>query len=300
MRVAAIVNSGAGTVQKGGVDAAKLREVFRDAGMDAAVHVVPGERIVETAREALASGAEALAAGGGDGTIRAVASVLAGGDRPLAVLPLGTLNHFARDLGIPMELEEAVRLIPNGVVHALDVGEVNGEIFVNNSMLGVYPPIVKVRDLERHTLDRGKWTATASAVFKVLPRLPSLRVRVKAQGQEMVRDTRFLFVGNNEYEMSLFKYSARSRHESGDLYLYIANPRSRLGLVGLALLGLVRDVKGTDSFECLRLPEFTIEAHKRVLPVYFDGEVVLLETPLRYRKRVRDLRVVAPPLTSPA
>lgn len=300
MRIAVIVNSAAGTVRKEDLAPASLGRLFRDAGMDAAVHFIPGERIVETARAALASGAEALAAGGGDGTIRAVASTLAGGDRPLAVLPLGTLNHFARDLGIPTDLEEAVRLIPNAAVRHLDLGEVNGEIFVNNSMLGVYPPIVKVRDQERRTLDRGKWTATASAIFKVLPRLPSLRVRVRAEGREMVRDTRFLFVGTNEYEMSLFKYSARERHESGDLYLYIATPRSRLGLVGLALLGLVRDVKGTDRFECLRLPELTIEAHKKILPVYLDGEVVLLETPLRYRKRVRNLRVLVPPLTSPA
>ena len=145
-RIAAIVNSGAGSVRASGLTAEGLRRLFREAGVEAEVHVIPGDRIAETARAALESGIDALVAGGGDGTIRSVAGVLAGGDVPLGVLPVGTLNHFARDLGIPVDLPAAVRLIADGAPRALDVGEVNGEIFVNNSMLGFYPPVVEVRD----------------------------------------------------------------------------------------------------------------------------------------------------------
>ncbi|HSF40787.1 MAG TPA: hypothetical protein VLT87_13415 [Thermoanaerobaculia bacterium] len=101
-------------------------------------------------------------------------------------------------------------------------------------------------------------------------------------------------IGNNEYEMNAFTYGARSRFDSGDLYLYIAKSRSRLGLVGLALLGLVRDVKRTQSFDRWCLPEFTIDVHKRALPVYVDGEVTLLSPPLRYRVRPRSLPVILP------
>lgn len=294
MRVVAIVNAGAGSGTAGQIDADELRGLFRDAGIEADVRIVPGDRIGETADEAVRSGVDAVIAGGGDGTIRAVASRLAGGPIPLGVLPVGTLNHFARDLGIPVDLPGAVRLIAEGAVHELDLGEVNGEIFVNNSVLGFYPPVVKVRDRERQERQRGKWMATLLAAIKVLPRHPPLRLRVRIGEEELVRDTLFAFIGNSEYEMSAFSYGARSRFDSGNLYLYIAKIRDGLGLAGLLLLSLFKDVKGTDRVDCLSAPELTIEMKQSTVPVYLDGEVTVLETPLRYRNRVRDLRVILP------
>ncbi|HKI01387.1 MAG TPA: diacylglycerol kinase family protein [Thermoanaerobaculia bacterium] len=295
MKVTVIVNRGAGSVVTGEVSAESLRRSFLQEGTEADVHVIPGEEICDTARAAVAGGADAVVAGGGDGTIRAVASVLAGGPVPMGVLPLGTLNHFARDLRIPTDLAEAVALIPKGVVKALDVGEVNGEVFVNNSVLGFYPPVVKVRDWERRKLDRNKWLATISALIKVLPKLPSLHLRVKGEGVEVRRKTRFMFVGNNEYEMRAFHFGARERFDSGDLYLYIARTPSRLGLAGLALLSLVRDLKLTRGFDRWSLPEFTVETHQKAVAVYLDGEVTSMTPPLRYRTRPHDLRVILPP-----
>ena len=294
MRVSAIVNSGAGSGRAGEIDAEELRGLFRDAGIEADVRLVPGDQVDETAAEAVRSGVDAVVAGGGDGTIRAVAARLAGGPIPLGVLPVGTLNHFARDLGIPLELPEAVRLIKEGTVRKLDVGEVNGEIFVNNSVLGFYPPVVKVRDREREEKQRGKWTATLSALVKVLPRHPLLRLRIRIAGRELERKTLFVFIGNNEYEMSAFSYGARSRFDSGNLYLYVAHNKGRLDLLWLLLLSLFRDVKGTGRIDCQAAPELTIEMPQRSLPVYLDGEVKVLETPLRYRNRVRDLGVILP------
>lgn len=298
MRAVAIVNSDGGTVRRTGLDAATLHRMFQEAGVEADVRFVPGEQVDAAAREAGRPGVDVVVAGGGDGTIRGVASHLAGGSIPLGVLPLGTLNHFARDLGIPVELPEAVRLIADGLagarVSSLDLGEVNGEIFVNNSILGLYPPVVKVRDRERREKKRGKWLATFSAVVKVLPKHPLLRVRIQADGLDLVRETRFLFVGSSEYEMNAFAYSARSRQPSGNLHLYVARTRGRLGMIGLLLLGLVRDLKTTEYVECRTLPGFTIETRERSMPVYLDGEVMVLETPLRYRTRPGALRVLVP------
>ena len=298
MKVVAIVNSDGGTVLREGVDAATIHEMFREAGVEADVRFVPGDQVDAMAREAVRSGADAVIAGGGDGTIRCVASHLAGGSAgtsiPLGVLPLGTLNHFARDLGIPLEIPEAVRLIAEGTARALDLGEVNGQVFVNNSILGLYPPVVKVRDRERQEKRRGKWLATFSAVAKVLPKHPLLRVRIRAEGLDLVRETRFLFVGNNEYEMNAFTYSARSRLPSGNLHLYVARTRGRLGMIGLLLLGLVRDLKTTAYVDNWTLSGFTIETGQEAVPVYLDGEVVVLEGPLRYRTRPEALRVILP------
>jgi diacylglycerol kinase family enzyme len=257
--------------------------MFQKSGTEADVKLIPGEEICDAARAAVKAGAEAVVAGGGDGTIRAVASVLVGGKVPLGVLPLGTLNHFAGDLKIPADLEAAVRLVGEGEVHPLDVGEVNGEIFLNNSSLGFYPPIVQARDQEMRRSKHGKWVSMAIATFKLLPRLSSLHVRISSGDWQVERKTEVLFVGNNEYVLSAFGHGAPDRLEdSGNLYLYVARSRSRLGLVGLALAGLVRDVKKTESVEDWRFPEF-------------DGEVSMMRSPLLYRTRPRALRVILPP-----
>ena len=294
MRIAVIVNRGAGTVVSEGLDEEAVREIFREAGAEADVRLLAGEEIEGAVREAVEKGAEVVVAGGGDGTIRSVASVLLGGSVPLAVLPVGTLNHFARDLGVPTDLAAAARVAVTGQPRALDVGEVNGEVFVNNSVLGFYPPVVRVRDWQREKLERGKWWATLTAAFRVLPKLPSLHVRLKADGVETDHRTRFVFVGNNEYEFNAFTYGARSRFDSGSLYLYVDKSQSRLGLLGVALLGLVRDVKRTDRFDRWQLPEFTIETRTRAVPVYLDGEVIVMNPPLRYRTRPLALRVLLP------
>jgi diacylglycerol kinase family enzyme len=295
MRIVAIVNHKAGTVVAGDLDEETLRGLFAEAGVEADVRFLPGDEICDVAREAVAGGADAVVAGGGDGTIRAVASVLAGGKVPMGVLPLGTLNHFARDLLIPTDLPGAVGVIANGQVRSLDLGDVNGEIFVNNSVLGFYPPVVQVRDWERRKLDRNKWLATLSAAVKVLPKLPTLHVQVRAEGLNARRSTHFLFVGNNEYQMNAFSFGARNRFDSGDLYVYIAKTSSRLSLLGLAFLALVRDLTRSRSFDSWRLSELTVETrHKKAMAVYLDGEVTVLTPPLRYTNRSRALPVIVP------
>ncbi len=295
--VTVLVNRNGGSVRKQGITAASLREIFQKAGTEADVKLIPGEEICDAARAAVKAGAEAVVAGGGDGTIRAVASVLVGGEVPLGVLPLGTLNHFATDLKIPTDLAEAAKVIAEGEVRPLDVGEVNDEIFLNNSSIGFYPPIVQARDQEMKHNRHGKWVAMAIVTFKLLPRLSSLRLKISSGDWSVERKTEVLFVGNNEYVLNAFAHGAPDRVEdSGNLYLYLTRSRSRLGLVGIALLGLVRDIKRTESIEDWRLPEFTVDVRrKRAIPVAFDGEVSMMRSPLRYRTRPRALQVILPP-----
>lgn len=299
MKITVLVNRGSGTVRRKGLTAEGLRELFQEAGTEADVRLIPGREICDAARAAVKAGTEAVVAGGGDGTLRAVASVLVDGDVPLGVLPLGTLNHFAGDLKIPVDLAAAARLIATGEVHRLDVGDVNGEIFLNNSSLGFYPPIVQARDQEMRRSHHGKWVSMAMATFKLLPRLSSLHVKISSGDWQVERKTEVLFVGNNEYTLSAFGHGAPDRvGDSGSLYLYVARSRSRLGLIGLALAWLVRDVKKTESVEEWRLPEFKVEVRKKhAIPVAFDGEVSVMRSPLLYRTRPRALPVILPPAT---
>jgi diacylglycerol kinase family enzyme len=297
MDVTVLVNRSAGTVIKGKITAESLREMFQKAGTRADVKLIPGDQILEAARAAVAAGTGAVIAGGGDGTIRSVASVLVGGEIPLGVLPLGTLNHFAGNLGIPEDLEAAVRLIAEGEVRAVDVGEVNGEIFLNNSSLGFYPPIVQARDQEMRRARRNKWVAAALATLRLLPKLSSLRVKISAGDWQVERRTEVLFVGVHEYTLNAFVHGASDALEDdgGNLHLYISRSRSRLGLIGLALLGLVRDLKRVRSVEDRRLPELKVEVRKkRQIPVALDGEVARMNSPLLYRNRPQALRVIVP------
>ena len=172
--VQVIVNAGAGT----GHDddrAGELRRKLHDAGLDAELTLAAGgAELIAAARRAREGGAELVVAGGGDGSMNAVASQIVGtgaaGNIRFGVLPMGTLNHFAKDLGIPLDLDAAIGNLVTGVPVSVDVGEVNGRIFLNNSGLGLYPDIVRDREKQQSRLGRGKWPAALWASLAALRR----------------------------------------------------------------------------------------------------------------------------------
>jgi diacylglycerol kinase family enzyme len=273
-----------------------VAEAFSSRGVEARVELArEGVQVVELARRALQNGARAVVAGGGDGTVSAVASALAGTDRPLGVLPLGTLNHFAKDLGIPLALEEATRNICEGRAVSVDVGEVNGQVFINNSSLGLYPRIVRRREKLQERSGSGKWSAFLRAGVVVLRRYPFLDVRLSADGEEIARRTPFVFVGNNEYEVEGTNIGARERLDAGRLSLYVAHRTGRLGLLRLALRALFGGLRQAKDFDALRAQEIWVETRRpKRLPVATDGEVNVMTTPLYYRVRPGALRVIVP------
>jgi diacylglycerol kinase family enzyme len=246
------------------------------------------------ARRALADGAEAVVAGGGDGTINAVASVLAGSGVAFGVLPLGTLNHFAKDLGIPLALDEAVRNVAEGKRMQVDVGQVNERIFLNNSSLGLYPDIVRDREKQQRRLGRGKWPAAAWATIAALRRYPFLSVRLTIDGAQHARSTPFVFIGNNEYNMQGLSIGARARLDRGQLSLYVAQRPGRLGLLRFAWRALCGRLAQERDFDVLLSDKIDIETHHRHLRVAIDGEVTIMTTPLRYRIMPAALTVIVP------
>jgi diacylglycerol kinase family enzyme len=293
--VEVIINAGAGAGEHGVVEQA-LAEAFASCGVEARVeHARGGEDLHELARRAVSNGARAVVAGGGDGTIAAVASALAGTDKPLGVLPLGTLNHFAKDLKIPLDAAEAARNVCEGRVACVDVGEVNGHVFINNSSLGLYPRIVRRREKLQERRGSGKWPAFFRASLAVLRRYPFLRVRLSADGKEIVRETPFVLVGNNEYEIESFQIGARRRLDAGRLSLYVAHRTGRLGLLRFAVRALFGRLRQAKDFDALCAQEIWVEtARPKRLPVATDGEVNVMTTPLHYRVLPRALRVIVP------
>ena len=237
-----------------------------------------------------------IVAGGGDGTVSAVAAALAGTGKTLGVLPMGTLNHFAKDLGIPLELPAAAETISQGHVAEVDVAEVNERVFINNSSLGIYPKIVARREAQQERQGRGKWHSFFWAMLHSLHRFPFLNLRLKIEGKELTRRTAFLFIGNNEYEIAGFKLGARSCLNAGKLGLYLTRSTGRFGLFRLGFHALVGRLHQAEDFETFCVEEATIEAHKPSLLVATDGEVNVMQTPLHYRIRPRALRVIVPAL----
>ncbi|MBV9209487.1 MAG: diacylglycerol kinase family lipid kinase [Acidobacteria bacterium] len=294
VRPAVIINASSGTDDKEQA-LARLEEMFAARGLEARVHLAgSGEEILELSRRAVKEACEPIVAGGGDGTINAVASQLIGTGRTLGVLPLGTLNHFAKDLRIPLTLEEAAETILTGRAVEVDVGEVNGRVFLNNSSLGLYPSIVHRREQQQQRLGRGKWPAFIWAALSVLKRYPFLNVRLHAGEKELKRRTPFVFIGNNEYVMESFNIGSRSCLDAGELSLYIAHRTGRLGLLRLAWRALFGGLRDEEDFDALCTKEVWIETSRRKLRVATDGEVTVMRTPLHYRVRPRALRVIVP------
>ena len=294
VKVEVIINASSGPGHEDSVQE-RLADAFKAGGIDALISLAQtGDQVVEFAQRAARGDAKIIVAGGGDGTISSVAAEVIDSDKALGVLPFGTMNHFAKDLQIPLDLEGAIETIVAGHETRVDVAEVNGRIFINNSSLGLYPSIVRERE-KKQRLGFGKWPAYIWAAIAVLRRYPFLNIRVGVDGKELTTRTPFVFIGNNEYEMEKFHVGSRACLDKGALSLYMTIGTGRLGLIRLGLRALVGGLRQEKDFLVLCTEEVSIETKHRRLRVALDGEVTVMEPPLRYRVRPGALRVLTPP-----
>jgi diacylglycerol kinase family enzyme len=294
-RVPVLLNRNGGALAANPKLAGEVGDALTSAGLDVEVEVLSGGDCAVRCRAIAERGDPLLIVGGGDGTIGAAASALSGTETLLGILPLGTLNHFARDLGIPTDLGEAARLIAGGAGHRVDVGEMNEHIFINNSAVGLYPLMVVDRDLQRKRLGRSKRLAMVIASLRTLVRFNHHRLTLTVNEERTGRvDTPLLFVGNNDYRIDLGAPGRRESLDRGELCVLVMRKKTRRGLLAAtmrALFGRSRpdDMVRLDSVERLR-----VSAPRPQLAVSLDGEVVRADLPLDYRIRKKALRVIAP------
>jgi diacylglycerol kinase family enzyme len=300
IRVAVLLNNAAGNIvcRDGRTLSETVAAAFTRHGITARLDFLSGGELKAGARRALRQAEnkqiDALVVGGGDGSIASVASVFAGSDVPVGILPLGTLNHFARDLGIPLALEQAVALIAAGQVQSVDLGEVNGKIFVNNSSIGIYPYLVLDRQRLQERRGMRKWTAMAFAILRTLRYFPMRRLRIHAGGLAEPYRSPCVFVGNNEYCLIGRGAGKRERLNAGELCVYVAQRQSRLALFWLACRSLLGFLDQSRDLRAVKVPDLEISSRTSRLLVALDGEVTILHPPLRYRARPNALRVFAP------
>lgn len=293
-RVTILLNRGGGGVKADPKIADKVAEAFRGVGIDADVELIEGGDCEVRARAIGERGDELLVVGGGDGTISAAASALVGTETALGILPLGTLNHFARDLGIPTELKDAVDLIARGPERRVDVAEMNDRVFINNSAVGLYPLMVLDRDVQRRKLGRSKRLAMLVASARTLVRFGHQRLTLTVNQEQARVDTPLLFVGNNNYRLDLGAPGQRDSIDDGCLSVFVMRKKTRRGFITASVRALFNRARADDMVQLEHVERLKVDARRSRLAVSLDGEVVRASPPLEYKIRKKALRVIAP------
>jgi diacylglycerol kinase family enzyme len=290
-----ILNPGAGV--RNAAREEEIRAAFASHGVSAEIkNAGEGGDVDFTSlvRACVTNRCPVVVVGGGDGSLHSAAGVLAGTDTALGILPFGTLNHFAKDLAVPLGVEGAVAVIAAGVIRSVDVGEANGQVFINNASLGLYPSVVRRREEIRQRLGRSKWSAYAIALWRALLHYRLLHVRVRVMGHDYLRRTPFVFIGNNSYVMDGMNIGSRAALDAGVLSLYMARREGPFSLLLLALRALSGRLRQAKDFEEFTATAVRIETRRRRELVGLDGEVVTMNTAIRCHVRPLALRVVVP------
>ncbi len=293
-----IINAHSGRARRGR-ELNKLLAAINDLPNVTPYLLHKGEDPTEYARQLVRQGVEIIGAAGGDGTVSAVANALVGSSVKLVAIPFGTLNHFARDLGMPPQPQDAVRLMlpEEGSEQSIDVGQVNERYFINNSSIGLYPRLVKLR--ERHEAKLGKGLAYVLATIAAL-RYPVHRsIQLPVEDEMQPFKVWLVFAANNRINMKLPRPGSRDSLSEGQLDLYIIRASNRIKLFGAAMRFLLNQPEKSDliSEHCLTDFEVSTQSHRRV-SVAFDGEVFRMRPPLKYQIVPNALKVRVPAQTS--
>lgn len=304
-RFIVVMNEQSGTVVRLGKEEAAqiLRRVFEEEGqVQLTLHSVRGQDLEACLEKAVAAEGDVLVVGGGDGSVACAATLLGGcgkGRMALGVLPLGTFNLAARDLGMPLDLEEAARALLTAPVVPMDAMELNGRLYLCLMVLGFYPALKMARP-EHH----GWWLVRAFHTLRDSIRhaatFPKLDLAlVQDDGQTLQCRTRVVLIANNDYEEVFGVLPQRASLAAGFFSVYVSRHRTRLGLLRSLLAWILGRWKQDREVQRLQTTELEIHAKRprhrnRTLPIMMDGEVERLKLPLKIILRPGALRVLAP------
>lgn len=290
-----ILNANAGTANATGISAETIGDMFASHGMRATVDARTGHSMAARLADAMASDVEVVVAAGGDGTITAVASALVGTDKTLAILPLGTVNALAKDLHIPLNLSQAIAALETGDEHRIDVGEVNGRIFLHKVVVGLIPGVAAGREKIRGRRDAGAKIGVLRYFFRRLARAKRFAAVIEpTDGVRRIERVQALAVASNSYDEGLGQFFARSSLDRGTLTLYVLkhlNARDFLRLTVSMILGRWRN---DEALTMESISGVTIDTRTSLIKVMLDGEVETLHTPLNFTIRPKALSVIVP------
>lgn len=293
MRIAVVINAHAGSLL-GGLAVQALEEELAAARIDVEIEPDDGRTLPDRIAAAKARGVDAVVVAGGDGTIACGAQMLAGTDIAFGILPLGTMNMLARDIGIPTDLTAAIAALADGVERRIDVGEVNGHVFLCNSVLGFASRLGVRRERARGRLGPAEMWRMAVAAWRASRRYPAMILDLEVAGTRRRLRTRSITVVENDYGEGPGLLFNRPRLDGGELVLYVTERMTPWRLVALAFGMLVGRWRNRPGLTRIVATEFVIHSRRRALRVMNDGEGILLAPPLRYRIRPKALKVIVP------
>ncbi len=271
-------------------NAAAARTALEAAGAFEIREIEPAALAAEV-KTTIASGATRVLVAGGDGSIGAAASVLSGTGVELAILPCGTLNHLAKDLELPLDLDEAADVAQHGEARSVDAATVNGRLFLNTSAVGAYVTFVRARErLERRF---GYHLASFIAGARLLWRLPVFRVYLQTEGVAREYVTPLVFIGVGERELKLPTLGARIAGGESGLHVMVIRRRSGARTLALALAAVARGVDAvarTPAMDAFLVERCRIEPRTHTAAI--DGELVAVSPPLEYQHVPGCLRVI--------
>jgi diacylglycerol kinase family enzyme len=295
LKIGVVLNHDSGTLKDGDAEkmAQTIAEIMRAHRHKPDVKLVQGSEIRE-ALMAARENSDAVLAGGGDGTMSTAAALLAGHKTALGILPLGTMNLFARALGIPLKLNEAAEAVITGEKRRIDIGEINGEIFVHHVTLGLHPRIVAGRERERYNSRLGKKLAWLKAWWKLLRQAPRMTLRLAIDSDRVRLKTASLIIANNRFIERLGGLPHSQVPDRGKLAVYAAQTRDWKELLAMSAEAGFGKWESNSKLDFLEGREIAIHAQRHRLRASIDGELVYLQSPLRAKIRPSSLWVLCP------
>ncbi|MEQ1954167.1 diacylglycerol kinase family protein [Mesorhizobium sp. CN2-181] len=297
MRFIAVLNRDGGTLRTTDLDAfsQRLNSILTDAGHSVEINVVDGKDIVpELKRAARKRSPDVILAGGGDGTISAAAAALMGSDKALAVLPAGTMNLFARGLGIPQQLDAALLAFAGGEVKAVDLASADGRPFVHQFSIGLHAKMVVLREQMEFASRLGKIGASLKAAYRTVMKPPSMRVQLTIGGTEIVTRTSGIGISNNLFGEGHLPYA--DEPDGGVLGIYVTVAKERGELIRMAAnmaRGKWRDNDQVEIHEAEEA-ELKILSRNRRFRCVIDGELYPLKDTTQIRIHKKALNVLVP------
>lgn len=275
-RIPAFVNPESGTADeaRGALERAGLFDVLE----------VPGAELRDRIRETVEKGVERFLIAGGDGSIRTAVEVAAGTDVEMAVLPAGTLNHFAKDHGLPTDLDEAARVAGGPFTTTTDVGRVGEHLFHGTSSIGAY--VVFMRNRERLEPRLGYRISSFLAFIWTFIRMPMMAVELEVEGQRRILRTPLLFVAVGEREFQAPTLGGRVPDGMRGLHVMVVRGRrrARLFLVAIdAFSNGIRKAAQAPELDAFMVDRCTISMRRRRVRISFDGEAQTVDVPLEYQ-----------------
>jgi len=258
------------------------------------IREVDPDKLHDDIQKAVKAGSTRILVAGGDGTIRTGARAIRGSKCELAVLPAGTLNHFARDHGIPVDLVEAAKAAGGELTIAIDAGGIGDTLFLNTSSIGAYVTFMRVR--ERFEKRFGYTIASFLAAIRTFVIMPTLAVEIEVEGKARISRTPLVFIGVGERELQVPELGSRVENGRRGLHIIIVRGRRKTRLLAVTLAAISRGVKTAsrapelDSFIVERC---TITTRRKRVAVALDGELEFMASPLEYRLEQDILRVVS-------